>query len=345
MPRRCCAHGYGSRTNRSRHRPACGTASGSPGPHRRPPWSHCPGGGRTRSRSWWRRRWPRWRWGCGGWCAPGPSPYSRPGPHRTVKITVYNSEQACRTGRSLECALRLAKDPRAQYAARGNAAGRVWHGDGLAARCVVTDGRMVRDEAGITSTRWYLVTSGLGVQGLAAGGADARTPGRCRSVLRGDVGGRRVGARCARLGAGRFGSSSRCVRRGSSPPVRRGAALHEGGDPLLRVRRRHIDLLGGGLGGEGRGAVGVERGVDQLFGQGQCAGRSGRQPLRPLPGRLRQLAVRDDPVDQAQPLRLGGRYARRRRTSAPWRAAGRSAAAGGRRRRRPGPGRGVRTPR
>lgn len=100
---------------------------------------------------------------------PGPVSVQPAGPSRTVKITVYNSEQACRTGRSLECALRLAKDPRAQYAARGNAAGRVWHGDGLAARCVVTDGRMVRDEAGVTSTRWYLVTSGLGVQGWLPG--------------------------------------------------------------------------------------------------------------------------------------------------------------------------------
>lgn len=91
------------------------------------------------------------------------------GPPATVKITVYNSEKACRTGRSLECALRLAKDPHAKYAARDNAAGRVWHGDGLGARCVVTDGRMVRDEAGITSTRWYLVTSGQGVRGWLPG--------------------------------------------------------------------------------------------------------------------------------------------------------------------------------
>ncbi|MGW1374838.1 hypothetical protein ACWD6P_11285 [Streptomyces sp. NPDC002446] len=91
------------------------------------------------------------------------------GPGRMVKITVYNSEQACRAGRSLECALRLAKDPHAEYAARDNSAGRVWHGDELGARCVVTDGVMVRDEAGITSTRWYLVTSGQGVQGWLPG--------------------------------------------------------------------------------------------------------------------------------------------------------------------------------
>ncbi|MFB6435754.1 hypothetical protein ACFCVY_03085 [Streptomyces sp. NPDC056411] len=100
---------------------------------------------------------------------PGPTTLQPAGPLRTVKITVYNSERACRSGRSLECALRLARDPRARYAARDNAAGRVWHGDVLAARCVVTDGRMVRDEAGVTSTRWYLVTSGQGVRGWLPG--------------------------------------------------------------------------------------------------------------------------------------------------------------------------------
>lgn len=100
---------------------------------------------------------------------PGPVTLRPAGPPPTVKVTVYNSEQACRTGRSLECALRLARDPRAEYAARGNSAGRVWHGDDLAAHCVVTDGRMVRDEAGVTSTRWYLVTSGQGVRGWLPG--------------------------------------------------------------------------------------------------------------------------------------------------------------------------------
>ncbi|MFD8547639.1 hypothetical protein [Streptomyces sp. NPDC059649] len=100
---------------------------------------------------------------------PGPVTQQPAGPPPTVKIAVYNSERACRTGRSLECALRLAKDPYAAYAARDNAAGRVWHGDELAARCVVTDGQMVRDEAGITSTRWYLVTNGQGARGWLPG--------------------------------------------------------------------------------------------------------------------------------------------------------------------------------
>ncbi|WP_030416351.1 hypothetical protein [Streptomyces sp. NRRL S-1448] len=100
---------------------------------------------------------------------PGSVTLQPAGPPPRVKITVYNSERACRTGRSLECALRLAKDPYAAYAARDNSAGRVWHGDGLAARCVVTDGRMVRDEAGVTSTRWYLVTNGQGARGWLPG--------------------------------------------------------------------------------------------------------------------------------------------------------------------------------
>ncbi|BDM66530.1 hypothetical protein HEK616_00170 [Streptomyces nigrescens] len=100
---------------------------------------------------------------------PGAGTPQPAGPPVTVKITVYNSERACRAGRSLECALRLAKDPYAAYAARDNSAGRVWHGDELAARCVVTDGQMVRDEAGITSTRWYLVTNGQGARGWLPG--------------------------------------------------------------------------------------------------------------------------------------------------------------------------------
>lgn len=100
---------------------------------------------------------------------PGPVEVKPAGPPPRVPVKVYNSESACRTARSLECALRLAKDPHAEYAARNNSAGRVWHGDVLMARCVVTDGRLVRDEAGITSTRWYLVSSEHGVEGWLPG--------------------------------------------------------------------------------------------------------------------------------------------------------------------------------
>ncbi|MFJ9414687.1 hypothetical protein ACIRPT_11035 [Streptomyces sp. NPDC101227] len=88
---------------------------------------------------------------------------------RAVPVTVYNSESACRRIRSLECGLRLARDPHVRYAARDNSAGRVWHGDVLAAHCVIADGRLVRDEAGVTSTRWYLVTARRGVTGWLPG--------------------------------------------------------------------------------------------------------------------------------------------------------------------------------
>ncbi|MGW2628284.1 RNA polymerase sigma factor [Streptomyces chattanoogensis] len=88
---------------------------------------------------------------------------------RAVPLTVYNSEAPCRRLRSLECALSLAKDPHVRYAARDNFAGRVWHGDVLAAHCVVPDGQLVRDEEGVTSARWYLVTGKRGVTGWLPG--------------------------------------------------------------------------------------------------------------------------------------------------------------------------------
>ncbi|MCE4945246.1 hypothetical protein LVX13_19320 [Streptomyces albulus] len=91
------------------------------------------------------------------------------GPPRTVPLTVYNSEAACRPRHTLECALRLAEDPHRAYAARGNTAGRVWHGEVLAARCVVADGQLVRDEQGVTSTRWYRVRTGQGAEGWLPG--------------------------------------------------------------------------------------------------------------------------------------------------------------------------------
>ncbi|WP_281289736.1 hypothetical protein [Streptomyces piniterrae] len=100
---------------------------------------------------------------------PGPAEVKPAGPPSTVPVKVYNSESACRKGRTLECALRLARDPHAEYAARGNSAGRVWHGEVLAARCVVTDGQLVRDEQGVTSTRWYLVSRTDGVEGWLPG--------------------------------------------------------------------------------------------------------------------------------------------------------------------------------
>ncbi|MFF9480767.1 hypothetical protein [Streptomyces sp. NPDC014733] len=106
----------------------------------------------------------------GVWWAvrPGAAP-PRPAAPPTVPVAVYNTEPVCRGSHTLECALRLAKDPYRRYADRDNAAGRVWHGDVLAARCVVTDGVMVRDEQGLTSTRWYRVRAARGVEGWLPG--------------------------------------------------------------------------------------------------------------------------------------------------------------------------------
>ncbi|MFF2812381.1 hypothetical protein ACFVT2_35440 [Streptomyces sp. NPDC058000] len=100
---------------------------------------------------------------------PGAADVRPAGPPLTVPLTVYNSEAACRTPHTMECALRLAKDPHRAYAARGNTAGRVWHGEVLAARCVVTDGQLVRDEEGVTSSRWYRVRTGEGAEGWLPG--------------------------------------------------------------------------------------------------------------------------------------------------------------------------------
>lgn len=85
-----------------------------------------------------------------------PSGADEPG-RRGVTLRVHNVEKACRELRTLECALRVAKNPYEPYADPGNAAGRVWHGDELTATCVVTDGRLLTDEKGLSSTRWYRV--------------------------------------------------------------------------------------------------------------------------------------------------------------------------------------------
>ncbi|MEV8020295.1 hypothetical protein AB0O76_28930 [Streptomyces sp. NPDC086554] len=108
----------------------------------------------------------------GTWWLVRPGGQDRPTPPsgtRGVTITVHNAESACRELRTLECALRVAKDPYERYAAPGNRAARVWHGDRLEARCVVTDGTLVQDEKGITSTRWYLVRTALGAEGWLPG--------------------------------------------------------------------------------------------------------------------------------------------------------------------------------
>lgn len=87
----------------------------------------------------------------------------------TVTLTVYNAEVPCRTLHTLECALHLARDPYAPYEAPGNSAGEVWHADHVKATCVVTDATLIQDESGITSTRWYLVTTASGIRGWLPG--------------------------------------------------------------------------------------------------------------------------------------------------------------------------------
>jgi len=86
-----------------------------------------------------------------------------------IPLRVHNSETACRSLHTLECALRLAKNPYERYAADDNTAGRVWHGDRVLASCVVTDGRLLRDEQGVTSRRWYRVRTPDGTRGWLPG--------------------------------------------------------------------------------------------------------------------------------------------------------------------------------
>ncbi|NLU68094.1 hypothetical protein [Streptomyces sp. HNM0574] len=107
----------------------------------------------------------------GGSPSPPASGHTTPAPSPSagVQLTVHNAESACRELRTLECSLRLAENPREKYAAHGNRAGRVWHGDRIEARCVITDGRLVRDESGISSTRWYLTRTRDGADGWLPG--------------------------------------------------------------------------------------------------------------------------------------------------------------------------------
>ncbi|MEU6736194.1 hypothetical protein ABZ929_23910 [Streptomyces physcomitrii] len=109
--------------------------------------------------------------GVGGWLllTPGVPDGQHPAGHAAPTLTVHNAETACRDHRTLECALRLARTPYGRYAAPDNAAGHVWGRDRLSARCVVTDGTLVRDESGMTSTRWYLATTREGTTGWLPG--------------------------------------------------------------------------------------------------------------------------------------------------------------------------------
>jgi hypothetical protein len=78
-----------------------------------------------------------------------------------IELTVHNAEVACRQLRTPECALGLSADPHAPYTAAA-VVGHVWHGDVLRVDCVVRDGRLVTDEQGMSSTRWYHLADGGG---------------------------------------------------------------------------------------------------------------------------------------------------------------------------------------
>ncbi|WP_329458100.1 hypothetical protein [Streptomyces sp. NBC_01497] len=97
--------------------------------------------------------------------ARGPVP---PAGSTPVTITVYNVERSCQGPRTADCALRVAVDPHARYAAPDNRAGAVWNGDRLTASCAV-EGTAVRDEAGHASARWYRVRGPGGLTGWLPG--------------------------------------------------------------------------------------------------------------------------------------------------------------------------------
>lgn len=88
-------------------------------------------------------------------------PMIKPPPPPGIALTVYNVEEACQPLRTLECALGLSRSPYARYTA-ANVVAHVWHGDIVYADCVVRDGQLVTDEHGMSSGRWYHVTSPQG---------------------------------------------------------------------------------------------------------------------------------------------------------------------------------------
>lgn len=77
-------------------------------------------------------------------------------PAAAVTLRVFNVEGACQPLRTMECALGLTRDPQLP-GTLGNRLSRVWHGDTLTASCVAT-GRLITDEQGMSSDRWYRVT-------------------------------------------------------------------------------------------------------------------------------------------------------------------------------------------
>ncbi|MEW2546815.1 hypothetical protein AB0910_13725 [Streptomyces sp. NPDC047002] len=104
----------------------------------------------------------------GSWLLARPHGPVPPAGAKPVTITVYNTERDCQGPRTPDCALRVAKDPHARYAAPDNRAGAVWHGDRLTASCAV-EGTPVRDEDGRSSARWYRVRGPHGLSGWLPG--------------------------------------------------------------------------------------------------------------------------------------------------------------------------------
>ena len=84
-----------------------------------------------------------------------------------VAVTVFNAEVPCEPLRTIECALGVNGDP--YQPTPQKLVARVWHGDTVTAICVVTDGKRVVDESGVSSTRWYRVRTAGGVIGYLPG--------------------------------------------------------------------------------------------------------------------------------------------------------------------------------
>jgi hypothetical protein len=82
-------------------------------------------------------------------------------------LEVYNAERPCQSLRTIECGLGVYRDPRNQ--APDQVVARVWHGDRVTVGCVVPDGFRVTDEDGVSSTRWYRVSTASGATGYLPG--------------------------------------------------------------------------------------------------------------------------------------------------------------------------------
>ena len=96
------------------------------------------------------------------------------------------------------------------------------------------------------------------------------------------------------------------------------AALHEAGDALLGVERVGEELLAHGLVVERGGTVDVEGAVGQPLGDPDRLGGTLGQPAGELLERRLELGPGHQPVDEPDPVGLGGRAHRRRRRTTPW---------------------------